>query len=171
MSLRKSSRRKCVLCGGGIPATIKVDGKKRVLSNRTKCLDCLPFKHAGVLEIPEEKGLHKHCVICKTKGRVRICRSCRTKMHRMRMKIAAVRLLGGKCKDCGWDGSVVGFDFHHSSGDKDFAISSASYKAWSSVKKELKKCVLLCAVCHRIRHSDRTEELIKEAEKNLGFYS
>jgi hypothetical protein len=37
---------------------------------------------------------------------------------------------------------------------------------WDDIKKELDKCILLCAICHRIEHSQYNNELfLKEAEK------
>jgi len=45
-------------------------------------------------------------------------------------------------------------EFHHINKDeKDFAIGSGNTKSWSDIKKELDKCVLLCANCHREVHS------------------
>ena len=45
------------------------------------------------------------------------------------------------------------FDFHHKDGEKDFSISSSTNRSWALVAKELKKCELLCALCHRVEHS------------------
>ena len=116
---------------------------------------------------------HENCVLCGRKtvcGR-RFCMSCWTRVRRCRTKLLAIKLLGGKCVRCGWNGHPSTFDFHHVGG-KDFAIGSAAHKSWKVIWKELKKCELLCANCHRVEHSKCAEDaLIAEAEKYVrkGF--
>jgi len=58
------------------------------------------------------------------------------------------------CTDCGNKDPRV-LDFHHV-GPKDFAIGSANAKRFTlaRVQAEIKKCILLCANCHRIRHAE-----------------
>jgi len=63
---------------------------------------------------------------------------------------------GGKCEDCGGEFPPCVFDFHHE-GLKDMNPSSAITMSFENQKKELDKCILLCANCHRIRHFDRKE--------------
>lgn len=74
------------------------------------------------------------------------------------MRRRAVEYLGGICVDCEtrFDDIEV-YDFHHvdpATKDHDIA-DGAKWMAltWSRVVKELQKCVLLCANCHRIRHA------------------
>ncbi len=45
------------------------------------------------------------------------------------------------------------FEFHHISNDKEANISSKIY-SWSikRIEKEIAKCIVLCANCHRIEH-------------------
>ncbi|MEE8597958.1 MAG: hypothetical protein V3S69_00270 [Dehalococcoidales bacterium] len=43
------------------------------------------------------------------------------------------------------------YDFHHV-GKKDMNPSQALSLSWERAKEELKKCVLLCSNCHRLRH-------------------
>ena len=55
---------------------------------------------------------------------------------------------------CG-ENHVSCLDFHHRCNmKKDISISTAVNKGWSqeSIKKELKKCDVLCANCHRKLH-------------------
>lgn len=72
-------------------------------------------------------------------------------------KIELMELFGSHCGSCdleydGKNGAV--FDFHHlDESTKSFAISSAlNDKSMAKLKEECKKCVLLCANCHRIHH-------------------
>lgn len=94
------------------------------------------------------------------------CNSCNTRIRRYRIKEAAVKLLGGRCIECGFVGPHVCFDFHHTSGVKDFTIGDVGNKAWKVIKKELKKCILLCSNCHRLKHSNRQDSKLLEEVKN-----
>ena len=96
------------------------------------------------------------------------CGSCNTKIRRFRSKAAAIKYLGGKCKKCGWYGNQAALQFHHLRG-KDFTIGNVANKSWDSIKKEIVKCVLLCANCHAIEHSTKLgEKFVKEALNYKG---
>jgi hypothetical protein len=82
------------------------------------------------------------CVVCdrelKTRRRRR-CGSCNTAVRRMRTKLRAVALKGGKCQRCAWSGPPAGFDFHHKDDNKEFEIGDAANKAWASIVEEIEK--------------------------------
>ena len=65
-------------------------------------------------------------------------------------KIKAINLLGGKCSKCGNDNIFV-LSFHHFD-SKTFAVSQNLNGRWSSIEKEIKKCILLCENCHKEEH-------------------
>ncbi|MEI6843480.1 MAG: hypothetical protein WCK48_03175 [bacterium] len=118
----------------------------------------------------------KTCKLCDKKfkdyqlvGRTR-CGSCNTKIRRFRAKAAAIEYMGGKCSKCGWHGDQAALQFHHkNSNGKDFAIGNASNKSWDFIKKEMQKCVLLCANCHMIEHSSKLgEKFLEEAYNYKG---
>lgn len=56
------------------------------------------------------------------------------------------------CLDCGYSDPRA-LQFHHIS-DKDGNVADAIRRAWGleKLKKEIAKCVVLCANCHQIRH-------------------
>lgn len=65
----------------------------------------------------------------------------------------AVARKGGKCKFCGYNRCIDALDFHHLE-EKGFGLSKDGVtRAWSKVEKELDKCVLVCANCHREIHA------------------
>jgi hypothetical protein len=68
--------------------------------------------------------------------------------------------LGGKCANpnCPVHGDLpsCAMDFHHIV-EKENNISDLWYKSWAKIKIELDKCVLLCAVCHRLVHAGLIE--------------
>lgn len=75
------------------------------------------------------------------------------KSFRQKTKEKAIEYKGGKCEKCGYDKCSWVFDFHHiNPEEKDFSISRYSTLAWWKIKKELDKCVMLCANCHRELH-------------------
>lgn len=69
--------------------------------------------------------------------------------HRRRKKVRAVEYKGGKCRVCAYKRSMAALQFHHlDPSQKDFGIGHAAAWAWDRIKKEIDKCVLLCANCH-----------------------
>jgi 5-methylcytosine-specific restriction endonuclease McrA len=76
------------------------------------------------------------------------------KKKRSERKAKAIELKGGKCAQCGYDRCSYALEFHHLSHDtKDKDISQFFIRnTWEGVLKELEKCILLCANCHRELH-------------------
>jgi hypothetical protein len=115
----------------------------------------------------------KICKLCggkfkdyQNKARTR-CGSCNTKVRRYRAKAAAIKYLGGKCRNCGWQGNQAAFEFHHTDpGKKDFIIGNVANKRWEFIKAELEKCILLCAICHSVEHSTKTDKLFLQEVNN-----
>ena len=71
--------------------------------------------------------------------------------RRKLLKMKAVECCGGKCQICGYQKHPGVLEFHHvDPGSKSFGISSGGFsRSWSSIEEEVKKCVLVCANCHR----------------------
>lgn len=146
---------RCRRCQGEFPCTAIVDGKKRVLSSRRYCLTCSPFgaHNTRKLEV-RPANQYQVCRVCQAeikKGRgqyVGICHSCRVTEWRQKTKKRAVDYLGGRCRLCGYDRCLMALQFHHvDPAQKDFTIADAN-ASWETVRAELTKCVLLCALCH-----------------------
>ena len=62
---------------------------------------------------------------------------------------------GLKCEKCGFNHPAA-LDFHHSNPEeKEFNISTLKHiGSKEKLIKEIEKCVVLCANCHRIHHYD-----------------
>jgi len=60
---------------------------------------------------------------------------------------------GLKCAICS-ESHPATIDFHHKSGKKEFAVGYMAFNGYSikRIEKELKKCEVLCANCHRKAH-------------------
>lgn len=75
--------------------------------------------------------------------------------RRRKVKEMAVEYKGGCCVACGYNKCISALDFHHlDPNEKDFAISKNGLtRSWESTKKELDKCICVCANCHREIHA------------------
>jgi hypothetical protein len=70
-------------------------------------------------------------------------------------KKEAIEFMGGKCIDCKGVFHPAVYQFHHlDPKTKEFSWGKGRLKNFEKIKKELAKCVLLCANCHVIRHSN-----------------
>jgi len=79
--------------------------------------------------------------------------------RRKQIRQMAVDYKGNKCAICGYKECLQALEFHHISMEgKDFGISAKGYtRSWYEVRKELDKCILLCANCHREVHERLTQ--------------
>lgn len=78
----------------------------------------------------------------------------RKKLRRHAMKKDIVSIMGGKCSKCGYNKCITALEFHHEEGEKDSCLTDMIKNcSKQKVLKEIEKCVLLCANCHRETHS------------------
>ena len=82
-----------------------------------------------------------------------------TAVRRLRLKKKLVESRGGKCQVCGYSRCLVALDFHHiDESTKLFGLSQRSLtNSWDKILLELKKCILVCANCHREIHAGLIE--------------
>jgi len=72
---------------------------------------------------------------------------------RRNLKLKSVAYKWWNCIKCGYNKCVDALDFHHLDPlQKEFRISDWNIRSWERIKKELDKCVLLCANCHALEH-------------------
>lgn len=160
----------CKECDESFPNKIKIDGKMRTLSSRKYCLECSPFGlhntrpiHKNSKRAQRTKPEELKCSICgriyiydykNKKGHTKIkCNSCLVNQRRFKFKRKMVKYKDGKCQKCGYNKNVKALQFHHlNSDEKDFTLSGSHCKSWEKIKKELDKCIMLCANCHIEEH-------------------
>ncbi len=71
------------------------------------------------------------------------------------LKLRAIAYKGGKCQICGYEKCPAALEFHHRDpNEKDYDWNKMRRRAWDDIIKELDKCDMLCANCHRERHYD-----------------
>ena len=123
--------------------------------------------------IKGNKPKSKICSVCGTAltqtnslltSRNAKCRSCYNLKYRGKgiaqqkaNKRKAIEKLGGKCAHCGIQHDTVDiYDFHHRyPQQKLYNVAVLLRKKWSDITdKELNKCILLCANCHRVEHAE-----------------
>lgn len=76
----------------------------------------------------------------------------KAKRSQKRKKIEIIERYGGKCQKCGYDKCINALEFHHLYDKKEKPSYIIIRWKWEKVKKELDKCALLCANCHRETH-------------------
>lgn len=79
----------------------------------------------------------------------------RNKNKRRERLLEAVEMLGGKCQRCQQEYDPVCYDFHHTDpSQKELTIGENMLLSKERLFNEVKKCVLLCANCHRLTHKE-----------------
>ena len=79
----------------------------------------------------------------------------KVKKWRHETKKRIIESMGGKCQICGYNKCDSALDLHHiNPEEKEISLASirANPKSWSLIVAELRKCVLICANCHREEH-------------------
>jgi hypothetical protein len=119
----------------------------------------MPYKDASVKKQKHKEYSRKHYeanreeIKLKTKG-VRAKEKAKWRAHKATLK----------CTNCGFDNPAA-LDFHHEDpkDKKDSVWRLVNNGQFAMAYEEMKKCVVLCANCHRIHH----HELRVKAKKKL----
>lgn len=163
----------CSSCKSEFPNHQIINGKRRNLQRRKFCPECSPFGTHNTRHFIPDKTIsgYKICCTCKkskelsefyfsNKAHTTLRYDCKTCANskviewQRELKQKCVDLLGGKCVVCGYSNSAWGFDFHHTiPSEKEFQFSNGRSKKFEAMEKELKKCILVCATCHREIHA------------------
>ena len=101
------------------------------------------------------------CKVCGAprggKGGLGFCQKHYKSFKYQSTKDAMIKALGGVCQKCNGNFHRSVYDFHHLE-NKDTNPSNLTTNAsFEEIAKELSKCVLLCANCHRIEHATAKE--------------
>jgi len=98
--------------------------------------------------------VNKRILSTKIGRKARVAEAVQTR--RKKVKELAIEYKGGSCQKCGYNKCNAALEFHHlDPSEKDFSISaSGNTRGWELIKKELDKCILVCANCHREIHDE-----------------
>jgi hypothetical protein len=76
------------------------------------------------------------------------------------------------CAICGFKGHPVALDFHHPERDgKELSIGKLKMGGLQRLKDEMKRCEVLCANCHRIKHWSHLREVPPTSLSSCSFSS
>lgn len=113
--------------------------------SRVKCTKCLVRKRTADFYKKGER-LYSWCKPCFNAYCIR---------RWIARKLKYVELLGNRCADCERSYHYAVYDFHHLEA-KDFSWQRLRLRPDAEIRRELSKCTLLCANCHRLRHANET---------------
>lgn len=81
------------------------------------------------------------------------------KNSRQRLKARLLYVAGEKCAICGYDKCASALEFHHlNPNEKDFTLATNANIATVKALEEIKKCILVCANCHREIHANLIDD-------------
>lgn len=119
----------CKLCGAEFELCRKGSGGK----NRIFCYECLPFE-------PD--------------------RNKRNKMRKLALQKYAEKVkLDRGCDICGYNKCAKALEWHHPTDDKKREAAELIDLCFETYVKEIQKCILLCANCHRELHANDAENV------------
>jgi hypothetical protein len=105
----------------------------------------------------KQRNIDKICVDCgkptDAKGGFMRCKTHYKIYKKQTLKAKFVDMLGGCCSVCKGKFPLAVYDFHHLENKKDDIASMFNYSSEEKIAEEVKKCILLCANCHRITHA------------------
>lgn len=150
----------CKKCNQRFPCHVNIENKSRNLSSRKYCLDCSPFglHNTKPLHNVVDKKSNTHCQQCgkelPEEWNKPKCGVCYVNNHRKNKRQWAIDHKGGCCCLCGYNKTNRSLCFHHLNEDeKEIRLSSDHTVSWERLKKELDKCILVCANCHGEIHA------------------
>lgn len=133
------------------PVKVKDVGSSPTLTATNSRFTSVCVHHGETQFTRDKHDNHKRCLKCRSEA---------VQRRRDKLKILAVNYKGGKCSKCGYDECMGALEFHHlDPSKKDFGLSVRGItRSWDKIKKELDKCILVCANCHReIHYAERTK--------------
>ena len=173
-------------CGNKIPSTAIIDGKRRNLKNRSKCLICQPFGSSACAHSHlSNDELIKKLKLSKENYKLRKSKNYRDYYNRRKCsgtdqlwkttdqkstikKAALAKLLDG-CQLCNYNyNKTHNLAFHHLNNKKFSLDIRAFHHNWTVTKPELLKCILVCLHCHGDIHAGLVnQELINNKNEQL----
>lgn len=172
----------CQTCNKQFSTRIKINNKwYRGGNNRNNCYNCKPIKpHINKIINNSEKictkcnkqmPLKNFYINSNTNKPKTFCKNCYNKSvasiripRRIDNKKKAIEYKGGCCEKCGYKKFYGALEFHHVNPKHktgDMSINRWQNYTFNKWKKELDKCILVCANCHREIHHENHLKILK----------
>ena len=92
------------------------------------------------------------------------------KNSRLKRKQQMIDMMGGECQICGYKKTNSALEFHHiNPEEKELNFNMANNIPLDKIIAELKKCILVCANCHREIHAGLIQqELFSSLDENIA---
>lgn len=158
---------KCVKCEKVFPNKIKIDGKISSLQRRKYCLDCSEYKKHNTRKLEADDFTEKNCSHCKEKkpiadfynkrGRPAAeCKICFNKRTSKNISARKKKILDAleihACQLCSYSKCIGALEFHHIDPNTKVKYVTPHRVGFEKALEEAKKCMVLCANCHREEH-------------------
>lgn len=117
-----------------------------IIDDHRVCPSCKNNKHVNEYYSRRKNNCSGYCRDCVARDTIQRGR---------KLKLECIKYKGGKCIKCGYKKCPAALDFHHRNPkEKDFSLCKkyGCRKINERIKKELDKCDLVCANCHREIH-------------------
>jgi hypothetical protein len=153
---KRVSEHRCADCGNKLQDLEQYrcgDCKKKHNTGTKKAFDLLAKNGlCRICQQPlDDSGNKYHCKKCNEIDKLRVVKRVRDN------KKKCIDFLGGKCNVCGLKTEFISvYDFHHKNPEeKEQGVRNLLGCVWEKLEKELTKCILVCANCHRIIHFEK----------------
>jgi hypothetical protein len=158
---------KCLRCGCDNPICLSFHHKT---ADKDKSIADLSARRAKWSKIKNE--IKKCDLLCHNCHRELHFEKEQNKRQRKNKDICLEFIKQLSCKQCGYNHCNAALDFHHTANTKKQGVVKYSYNhSWKTIddlqediRKELKKCIVLCANCHKLLHFDFVKFSTREKE-------
>lgn len=124
----------------------------------------MPYKDPEKRKAYQKEYGKQHFIANRAAYRAASKRSKENRRPRKQEFVRRHKLLCG-CKRCGYRESHYALEYHHiDPSQKDSTVSRLLSGNWSlkTIKKEIKKCVVLCSNCHRLTHDEINQGIVHD---------
>ncbi len=118
-------------------------------------------------EVANRVGAERAFFHCSDRPCVKTAEELDQRWSRNHQAAQCVQQMGNQCLICGYDRCLAALEFHHlNPREKDFDISRALRRKMSrlQIERELSKCILVCATCHREVHNGLHPKYLESPE-------